>query len=52
MLNKVENKLEKLEESFDNGKIIKDGIKILQLILKPVLSLRIYQGFLQEQLRL
>ena len=27
MLNKVENKLEKLEKSFDNGKIIKDGIK-------------------------
>ena len=26
--------------------------RYLQLILKPVLSLRIYQGFLQEQLRL
>ncbi len=27
MLNKVEQKLKKLEESFDNGKIIKNGIK-------------------------
>ena len=34
MLNKVENKLEKLEKSFDNGKIIKDGIKTA-IIGKP-----------------
>lgn len=34
MLNKVENKLEKLEKSFDSGKIIKDGIKTA-IIGKP-----------------
>ena len=34
MLNSVENKLEKLEKSFDNGKIIKDGIKTA-IIGKP-----------------
>lgn len=34
MLNKVENKLKALEESFDNGKIIKDGIKTA-IIGKP-----------------
>ena len=34
MLNKVENKLLKLEKSFDNGKIIKEGIKTA-IIGKP-----------------
>lgn len=34
MLESVENKLEKLEKSFDNGKILKDGIKTA-IIGKP-----------------
>ena len=34
MLNQVENKLVKLEKSFDNGKILKDGIKTA-IIGKP-----------------
>lgn len=34
MLNKVEKKLKKLEESFDNGKLIKEGIKTV-IIGKP-----------------
>ena len=34
MLNSVKNRLEKLEKSFDNGKIIKDGIKTA-IIGKP-----------------
>lgn len=33
-LNKIENKLKKLEETFDNGKILKDGISVA-IIGKP-----------------